>query len=149
LPSRFYDITERKVSFDVVVRADSANRDNIEWTRLMQFVRYAVPRFEQLIDMACSVTSSSPADRVILMIYPGLLARYDQMSQLDRLIALAGRRDGLPALWLLLSGDQALIEGKPVPIISASNKAKIPTEWLENRHRAGSTTTTQNGPAVS
>lgn len=141
--------TERKVSFDVVVRADSANRDNIEWTRLMQFVRYAVPRFEQLIDMACSVTSSSPADRVILMIYPGLLARYDQMSQLDRLIALAGRRDGLPALWLLLSGDQALIEGKPVPIISASNKAKIPTEWLENRHRAGSTTTTQNGPAVS
>ena len=70
------------------------------------------------------------------MIYPGLLARYDQMDLLTRLSQKVGRRDGIPGLWLLLPGDQqALIDGKAVPLRGPGQKARIPESWLSNLHR--------------
>ena len=77
------------------------------------------------------------ADRTMLVVYAGLLARYDQMGLLSRLSQKVGRRDGIPGLWLLLPGDhQALIDGKPVPLISPGQRARIPESWLQNLHRA-------------
>lgn len=125
----------RNANFDVVVKADAARRDDPNWGRLMKMVSASMPRFEQLLNSACGPAGNDQADRVILMHYPGLLARYGHMNQLDRIIGLAGRRDGLPAVWLLLSGEQAIIEGEAVPLINSSSKARIPIEWLENRHR--------------
>lgn len=47
-----------------------------------------------------------------------------------------GRRDSIPGLWLLLPGDnQALIDGKPVPLMGPGQKARIPASWLKNMHR--------------
>jgi hypothetical protein len=72
----------------------------------------------------------------MLVIYPGLLARYDQMDLLSRLSQKVGRRDGIPGLWLLLPGDhQALIDGKAVPLLGPGQKALIPESWLQNLHR--------------
>ena len=72
----------------------------------------------------------------MLLIYPGLLARYDQMDLLSRLSQKVGRRDGIPGLWLLLPGDhQALIDGKAVPLLGPGQKALIPESWLQNLHR--------------
>ena len=65
----------------------------------------------------------------------GLLARYEQMTLLERLHDKVGRRDGIPGLWLLIPGDQeALMDGKAVPLISPGHRPRIPVLWIENRH---------------
>ena len=76
----------------------------------------------------------------MLLVYPGLLARYDHLDLLERLRRQVGRRDGIPGLWLLLPGDhQALIDGKAGPAAQSGQRARIPESWLENVHRAAST----------
>ncbi len=84
----------------------------------MMLVGRAMPAVEQRL---------LAAERTMLVIYPGLLARYDQMDLLSRLSQKVGRRDGIPGLWLLLPGDhQALIDGKAVPLLGPGQKALIP-----------------------
>ena len=79
----------------------------------------------------------SRADKTMLVVYAGLLARYDHMTLLERLRDKIGQRDGIPGLWLLIPSDQqAVIDGKAVPIISAGQRARIPESWLQNIHRA-------------
>jgi hypothetical protein len=78
----------------------------------------------------------SKADKPMLMVYAGLLARYDQMAVLERLRDKVGRRDGIPGLWVLIPGDQhATMDGKAVPVISSGQRARIPEGWLANAHR--------------
>ena len=73
----------------------------------------------------------------MLVVYAGLLARYEQMDLLERLRDKIGRRDGIPGLWLLVPGDHhALIDGKAVPVLSPGQRDRIPESWLENKHRA-------------
>ena len=75
--------------------------------------------------------------RSLLLIYPGLLARYEQLGLLEKIRDEIGRSRGLHSCWILIPGDnQAFIDGKPVPIISPGQKTKIPDTWLENAHRA-------------
>ncbi len=67
----------------------------------------------------------------MLVVYPGPLARYEQMDLLARLSQMVGRRDGIPGLWLLLPGDQqALLDGKPVPLIGPGQRVRVPLGWL-------------------
>ena len=77
------------------------------------------------------------ATRTILLTYPGLLARYDQMPLLERLREKVGRRDGIPGVWLLIPGDhQAMLDGKAIPILSPGQRTRIPETWICNEHRA-------------
>ncbi len=72
----------------------------------------------------------------MLLVYAGVLARYDQMTLLERLRDQVGRRDGIPGLWILIPGDQeALMDGKAIPILSPGQRARIPESWLQNVHR--------------
>jgi hypothetical protein len=74
----------------------------------------------------------------MLVVYTGLLARYDQMTLLARLRDKVGRRDGIPGLWLLIPGDgQAMLDGKAVPLISPAQRTRVPESWLKNVHRSG------------
>jgi hypothetical protein len=112
--------------WDAVVGADAAPGSD-GWKKFMVLVNRTMPLVEERL---------LSADRTVLMIYPGLLARYEQMALLQRLRDGIGRSGGLPGLWLLVPGDsQAQIDGKPVPIISPGQKARIPESWLQNAHR--------------
>ena len=72
------------------------------------------------------------------MIYPGLLARYDQMEFLEAMSQKVGRRGGIPGLWLLVPVIiKALLDGKPMPLIGPGQRARIPESWIGNRHRSG------------
>lgn len=123
-----------KVNWDLVLQTD-ATPGSSDWNKLLMLVRRAMPQVEQRL---------STADKTILLVYPGLIARYDQMDVLDRLRAKVGRKDGIPGLWLLLPGDnQALIENKAVPIIGSAECARIPKSWLENVHRGKGKGTTE------
>ena len=116
-----------RVSWDVVLKTDATPQTG-DWDKLMILVGRAMPAVEERL---------LSADRTMLLIYPGILARYDQMELLSRLSQEVGRQDGIPGLWLLLPGDhQALIDGKAVPLLSPGQRARIPQGWLENRHRS-------------
>ncbi len=117
-----------KVNWDLVLQTD-ATPDRGDWDKLMLLVGRAMPMVEaQLVAV----------NRTILLIYGGLLARYDQMTMLERLRDRIGRPGGISGLWLLLPGDgQAVMDGKAVPILSPGQRSRIPQSWIENRHRAG------------
>ena len=117
-----------KVAWDLVLQTDTEpNRG--DWDKLMMLVGRAMPKVEQQL---------LAADKTMLVVYSGLLARYDQMDMLSRLSQKVGRADGIPGLWLLLPGqNQALIDGKPVPLIGPGQRTRIPESWLQNLHRAG------------
>jgi hypothetical protein len=84
------------------------------------------------------------ADAFLLICYAGMLARYDQMGLIDALQDRAGRPrnvGGIPGVWMLIPGDGQshlpFMEGKAVPVIGSGQHARVPVEWLENRHRRG------------
>lgn len=127
---------EAKIKWDLVLQTDAQPHAG-DWDKLTMLVGRAMPQVEkQLLD----------AEKTMLMVYPGLLARYDQMDLLSRLSQQVGRTGGIPGLWLLLPGDsEAMIDGKPVPLIGPGQRARIPKSWLRNLHRSnGQAAGTQN-----
>ncbi len=129
---------ENEVTWSLVLQADT-HRNSQDWRNLMELVRHAMPDFESRLLQECKKAAPKgpdQTDRALLLVNPGLLARYGHMNQLDKVAEQAGRRGGFPAVWLLLAGDHALVDGQPVPLINAAQQASIPLEWLENKHRA-------------
>lgn len=126
--------SKAKVNWDLVLQTDTQPHQG-DWDKLMMLVGRAMPAIKcQLLD----------ADKTMLVIYPGLLARYDQMDLLSELSQKVGRSDGIPGLWLLLPGDnQALIDGKPVPLIGPGQRTRIPERWLR-RHDESRTLTAES-----
>ena len=81
------------------------------------------------------------AKKPMLVIYAGVIARYEQMGLLERLRDKIGRRDGIPGLWLLSPGDhQALMDGKAVPVLGPGQRVRIPETWIANEHRGKGST---------
>jgi len=119
------------VDWNLVLRTDARPGEG-DWDKLMLLVRRAVPKVEQEL---------LRTDQTLLMVYPGLIARYDQMQLLDHLREKVGRRDGIPGAWLLLPGGdgQATINGKAVPVLGPGQRARIPESWLKNMHRGNAT----------
>lgn len=117
-------------SWDIVRRADVAARDSGDWGRLIQLVRRTLPRVEaQILDTPGRV----------LLVNPGLLARYGQVDVLARLGAALERRITLQALWVLVPADASnalpVLDGQAVPVITRGQWARIPEPWLQNLHR--------------
>ena len=93
----------------------------------MVLVKRAMPLVEEQLGLV---------KKPMLVIYAGLLARYEQMGLLERLRDKIGRRDGIPGLWLLVPGDhQALMDGKAIPVLSPGQRVRIPETWIANEHR--------------
>lgn len=116
--------------WEAVVETD-ATPGKGNWDKFMVLVKRAMPQIEEQL---------ASADKTMLVTYSGLLARYDEMTLLERLRDKVGRRDGIPGLWLLVPGDHhALLDGKAVPIISPGQRTTIPDAWLQNMHRATTT----------
>jgi hypothetical protein len=118
--------------WDVVTRADASPRESIEWKNLLMLVRRAITRVEQQL-------LAKSADRTLLLVNPGLLARYDQLDVLDRLRSRIGRPGSPRGAWVLVPADDAqvlpVLDGKPIPVITAGEWANIPEPWLQNVHR--------------
>ena len=103
--------------WDAVVSADATPGD-ARWDKFMVLVKRAMPLVEQEL---------SSVRKPMLVVYAGLLARYEQMDLLERLRDKIGRRGGIPGLWLLIPGDsQAVMDGKAVPVLSPGQHAQNP-----------------------
>ncbi len=117
------------LKWEKVLQADAAPNTD-DWSRLMLLVRRAVPHVE---------TDILSSQRTVLLVYPGLLARYEQMDMLQRLRDKVGRPDGIPGLWMLIAADEStelpVLDGHAVPVIGRAEWARIPDSWLRNEHR--------------
>lgn len=118
-------VVKAKVDWDLVLQTDAAPNQG-DWDKLLMLVGRAMPAVEARL---------LQAQKTMVVIYAGLLARYGQMDLLSRLSQKVGRRDGIPGLWLLLPGEQPLLDGKSVPLIGPGQRAKIPQSWIKNVHR--------------
>jgi hypothetical protein len=116
--------------WEVVLQADAAPYDSRDWRNLQILVRRAMPAVEQAL---CA------AARPVLLVYPGLLARYDQIALLETLREACAQQHA-PGFLVLVPSDaqraMPVLDGKAVPVILASEWARIPDAWLSNAHRA-------------
>lgn len=120
-----------KVDWNVVLRADAASPKSSDWTNLTRLVQKALPIIKQRL---------MQSDKPILLVHPGLLARYQAMTLIEELRDRIGSAGAPPALWLLVpmsANGLPSVDGVPVPVISSSQWARIPPAWVENAHRAG------------
>jgi len=124
-----------KVDWKIVVQADGKGRESPDWRNLMILVRRCVPYLEQELFRI---------DGTALLVYPGLLGRYDCLDVLerlrDRITSPAGSGTTLRGVWVLLASDDQnalpTLDRKPVPVISSNQWARIPEAWLANAHRS-------------
>jgi len=122
------------VDWNVVLRADAADKGSRDWTNLMRLVQRALPALRTAL-----IQSVSP----VLMVSAGLLARYDLMTLITEIEAAAGRPGQAPNVWLLLpTAHQGLpvIDGVAVPLVNNIHNSQtlaLPQAWIENQHRAG------------
>ena len=90
----------------------------------------------ELLTQNGGVSSQKPQ----LLTNAGLLKRYSQLGLLEKLREQAGARDGIPGVWLLLpteeTSDLPTLDGQAIARLDSGQRARIPTSWLENRHRA-------------
>jgi serine/threonine protein kinase len=118
-------------SWEVVLRADSAERDSRDWRNLVTLVRRAIPAVEQELLKSA---------KTVLVMYTGLLARYDQLDMLDRLRDATERREAAPGFLVLLPADQQtnmpVIDSTPLPVVLASQWARLTDTWISNAHRS-------------
>lgn len=122
-------------SWEVVLRADSTERGSKDWRNLVTLVRRAIPAVERRL---------LESEKTVLVAYSGLLARYDQLDMLDRLRDATERREGTPGFLVLLPADQQtnmpVIDGTPLPVVLASQWARLTDTWVSNAHRGSSST---------
>jgi hypothetical protein len=116
-----------KVDWQVVLRADAAPHDGRDWQNLMNLVSRCMPLIEERL---------SRSDKTLLLVYPGLLARYGRLDLLERLRERATTPGGgLHGVWALIASDEqsALpkLDGVPVPVISTNQWARLTDRWIE------------------
>lgn len=118
-------------SWEVVLRADGTERDSRDWRNLVTLVRRAIPAVERAL---------LESEKTVLVTYSGLLARYEQLDMLDRLRDATERQEGTPGFLVLLPADQQtnmpVIDGTPLPVVLASQWARLTDVWISNGHRA-------------
>jgi serine/threonine protein kinase len=120
-----------EIDWQVVREADGAPSGSEDAVHLHDLVAEVIPAVE-----ADLLASSRP----ILLVHPGLLARYDQMDLLNRLRDRVGRKGQCPGLLILVASDEQsdlpLIDGREVPLIGSGQRARVPLSWVENQHRS-------------
>jgi len=121
-----------EVRWDLVLRADGADRSSQDWTNLTRLVQQAMPSVEEQI---AATAGAALLDNV------GLLARYGELALIDRLRARILKGDAaLTACWTLIPADDQAqlpaVDGVPVPVLTPNEWARVPRSWLRNVHRA-------------
>jgi serine/threonine protein kinase len=111
----------KKIKWEVIARADAAGPGTRDWENLLKIAATAARRVEEELKARQSST---------LVIYPGLLGRYGQLSVLERLADSLGPH----SLWLLTGSDRQsaspMADGHAIPARS-TQWAWVPKKWLD------------------
>ncbi|MEW4454506.1 BREX system serine/threonine kinase PglW [Bremerella sp. JC817] len=136
---------ELDVEWKVVEQADGTDEGSQDWKNLLHLVSMAQPKIEEnLLDR----------EDHLLLVHPGLIARYDMMSLLETLRDRTGHDAACPGVWVLVATDEQndmpFLDDAEIPLISPGQRAKVSEPWIDNLHRGRSpklatTETTETG----
>lgn len=122
---------ELEIDWAVVEKADGADPTSPDWQNLLQLVARVTPKI---------TTDLMSRKAHILLVYPGLLARYDQMAVLETLRDKVGHDVPCPGLWVLVATDgqseMPVLDHAEIPLITPGQRAKVSESWIDNLHRA-------------
>ena len=124
-------VDEAGADWDVVVSADAAEPNSVDWRNLNQLIAgKVIPKVEEAIIQG---------DKTVVIYHLNWLGRYDQVVMLSRVqeAVQAGRVHGT---WLLIPAspqtEMPLLDGKAVPVITNNQWAAVPESWCQNLHRS-------------
>jgi serine/threonine protein kinase len=121
--------SEEGIDWPVILEADTV-RGSEDWQYLQVLIRRAVPRIQEEL-----LASARP----VLLVHPGLLARYAQMGVIEQIRDQIGQRGKCPGLWMLMPGDEQQVmptlDGQSVPLLGAGQHVAVSLHWVCNRHR--------------
>jgi serine/threonine protein kinase len=121
---------ELEVDWDTIQMADGTDRSSADWDNLLQLVARVAPK------LADDLASRSEH---LLVVHPGLIARYDQLAILETLRDKVGHDAPCPGLWLLVAtdgqNDMPKLDHAEIPLITTSQRAKVSEAWIDNVHR--------------
>jgi hypothetical protein len=124
---------ELDVDWKVVEQADGTDEGSQDWKNLLHLVSVAQPKIEEnLLDR----------EDHLLLVHPGLIARYDMMSLLETLRDRTGHDAACPGVWVLVATDEQndmpFLDDAEIPLISPGQRAKVSEPWIDNLHRGRS-----------
>lgn len=136
---------ELEVDWSYVEEADGAQPASVAWNDMLDLSRRVTPK---IVNNLLSRRSH------ILLVHPGLIARYDQMTILETLRDKVGHDASCPSLWVLVptdgQNDMPMLDHAEIPLIAPGQRAKVCESWVDNRDRGRAETvaaapTTQRG----
>ena len=121
------------IDWKIVEQADGAEPSSQDWNNLMHLVARVAPK---LTNDLLNRTEH------LLLVHPGLIARYDQMSVLETLRDNVGHDVPCPGLWVLVATDGQhdlpMLDNAEIPLITPGQRAKVSESWIDNLHRGRS-----------
>ena len=121
---------ELDVAWGVVEQADGSGSGNQDWKNLLHLVSMAQPKIEQEL---------LSREQHLLLVHPGMIARYDMMSVLETLRDRVGHDARCPGAWVLVptdeQNDMPFLDDAEIPLISPGQRTKVSEAWIDNLHR--------------
>ena len=121
---------ELEIDWSTIESADGTDRSSPDWDNLVHLVGRVAPKLTE--DLAGRTDH-------LLLVHPGLIARYDQMAILEALRDKVGHDAPCPGLWLLVAtdgqNDMPKLDHAEIPLITTSQRAKVSEAWIDNVHR--------------
>lgn len=121
---------ELEIDWATIEAADGAERGVTDWENLVHLVSRVAPR---LVEDLAGRTGH------LLLVHPGLIARYGQMAVLEGLRDRVGHDAPCPGLWVLVAtdgqADMPKLDNAVIPIITPSQRARVSEAWIDNLHR--------------
>ncbi len=110
--------------------ADSESTGSDDWANLLHLMSEVAPTIEDEL-----MNSEHP----VLLVHPGLIARYQMMSVLQTLRDRVGHDAKCPTVWVLIATDSQnempYLDGVQIPLISKGQRAAVSEYWIDNLHR--------------
>jgi len=120
-----------EIDWTIIESADGTHHASPDWNNLLQLVARVAPKLADKVECR---------PEHVLLVHPGLIARYDQMAILETLRDKVGHDAPCPGLWLLVASDgqndMPKLDHAEIPLITPGQRAKVSEAWIENAHRS-------------
>lgn len=131
----FFDVLreeakELEVDWTIIEQADGADPASQDWKNLLHLIGRAGPKIAARL---------AQRREHLLLVNPGMIARYDLMAILETLRDKVGHDAPCPCLWVLVASDgqndMPILDHAEIPLITPGQRAKVSESWIDNVHR--------------
>ena len=121
---------ELEVDWSYIEEADGTEPSSQSWNDMLLLVGRVAPKI---------TADLTKRNEHLLLVHPGLIARYDQMAILETLRDKVGHDVACPGLWVLVAtdnqNDMPVLDHAEIPLITPGQRAKVSESWIDNLHR--------------